>query len=777
MTSGPYSESAPGYWKRGWRGILPLPVRAKKSPPTGCTGENGRDPSFADIYAWCEGEEGAGNIALRLPRNVLGIDIDAYGDKLGKITLHDAEHDYGELPSTWRTTSRDDGLSGIALFRVPEGLKWPGEIGPGVELIQWGHRYAVVAPSIHPDTGATYRWINPHGVVSTIVPDPDELPVLPESWVAHYTGGELAVATMRNDYDRNAVALWISSRPGASEPACSRMTRGVEQMRKDLAGSAHSAARDGALRALRLADEGHPGVLDVLSRIWLLFDAEVTSPNRTISGKRRRSDREAEREWSDLLTSAMNLVTANPSGAITCDCSGQITMTILGGNAAGNAQELPSRVPSAPESPSAPVLDRRLSDAASFVLDAPVGVPAIWGHGDEVLWAEGEALMLVGPPGVGKTTVTGQLLRGLLYGSELLGLPVRCSARRVLYLAMDRPAQIARALRRSFDESDRVMLAERCYVWRGPPPGDVAVNPEILVQLAALADADVVILDSLKDAALGLSTDEVGAGYNRARQTALAAGIQVLELHHLVKRGPQGAKPTQLADVYGSGWLTAGAGSVVLLWGQGGDLVVELSHLKQPAAEVGPFLVLHDHVRGTTTIQHGTDVLMLVAEAGSTGITAKALAQVVAEKSNPTPNEVEKARRSLERLVEQGHLSRERGSRGGGAERTSSVYRAFTGNHAPRSASKHANHGAKHADFSSNHVSDEPAGQAITAPITPFTAAIPITPSPLGEGSGYPQDEISLDVRPCSRCEVRATAAYLDQHDGLCPSCALRDRP
>ena len=43
-----------------------------------------------------------------------------------------------------------------------------------------------------------------------------------------------------------------------------------------------------------------------------------------------------------------------------------------------------------------------------------------------------------------------------------------------------------------------------------------------------------------------------------------------------------GAKPKRLADVYGSRWLTAGMGSVLLLWGEPGDLVVEVRHLKQP---------------------------------------------------------------------------------------------------------------------------------------------------------------------------------------------------
>jgi hypothetical protein len=96
-----------------------------------------------------------------------------------------------------------------------------------------------------------------------------------------------------------------------------------------------------------------------------------------------------------------------------------------------------------------------------------------------------------------------------------------------------------------------------------------------------------VIVDSLKDAAVGLSADEVGAGYNRARQNACAAGVQVLELHHLRKALTriEVEHPT-IDGVYGSTWITSGAGSVVLLNGKPGVAIVSFHHIKQPACEV-----------------------------------------------------------------------------------------------------------------------------------------------------------------------------------------------
>ena len=58
----------------------------------------------------------------------------------------------------------------------------------------------------------------------------------------------------------------------------------------------------------------------------------------------------------------------------------------------------------------------------------------------------------------------------------------------------------------------------------------------------------VPVKSPIKDAALGLSDDDAGAGYNRARQQVLAANIELLELHYTVKQGHNGSKPTALPD-------------------------------------------------------------------------------------------------------------------------------------------------------------------------------------------------------------------------------------
>jgi replicative DNA helicase len=310
---------------------------------------------------------------------------------------------------------------------------------------------------------------------------------------------------------------------------------------------------------------------------------------------------------------------------------------------------------------------RTAAPGGAFILDAPSAPPALWGRNGEVAWAAGEALMVVGPPGVGKTTLVGQLVAGRLgiVTKEVLGLPVQPGERKTLYLAMDRPPQIARSLARLFGEEHRKVLDERLAVWKGPPPRDFARHPDLLAEMCEQYDADTVIVDSLKDAVRKLSDDESGGGYNTARQTALVSGVQVIELHHQRKAGGENKKPAKLDDVYGSVWLTGGAGSVILLWGEAGDPVVELIHLKQPAEPLGPWQVLHDHATGRSAIRHQADLLEMARYQGKTGLTPKAVAVALFTTDKPTPSQIEKARRKLNKLTDDGLMVRFGGASGG----------------------------------------------------------------------------------------------------------------
>jgi hypothetical protein len=317
----------------------------------------------------------------------------------------------------------------------------------------------------------------------------------------------------------------------------------------------------------------------------------------------------------------------------------------------------------------------RLRPGGDWIIDAPKTVPAVWGRDDEVLWSEGEPMMLCGPPGVGKTTIEGQVIYaqlGLLDG--VLGLPV-VRAERILILAMDRPQQIRRSLNRLARPEWRDELNERVVIWPGPPPADMAKDELLLIDMARAAKADAVWLDSVKDAAIGLSDDAVGAAVNRAVQRVVADDIQIAVTHHQRKTGRDGGKPQKLEDVYGSVWLTGGMGSVVLLWGEAGAPVVELLHLKQPAGEVGPLTLIHHHLEGTTSVDRGPSDPLHVLAMRPNGITADELARL----DHPTANEIskamrEKARRKLDALERKGMVRKVAGGRGGSDDRNPSRY-------------------------------------------------------------------------------------------------------
>ena len=294
----------------------------------------------------------------------------------------------------------------------------------------------------------------------------------------------------------------------------------------------------------------------------------------------------------------------------------------------------------------------------SFVLDAPAVPRAVWGAGDDVLWPDGESLMIASLQGLGKSTLGQQLAlgrAGIPEFATLLGFPVRPGARRVLYLAMDRPRQIQRSLRRMVGEAHRAELDARLIVWPGPPPADLARNPRLLANMCEAAGADTCIVDSLKDAAMKLTDDETGAGWNWARQHAIRAGVELAELHHNRKAlaGTKAERPT-IDEVYGSTWLTSGCGSVVLLSGAPGDPVVGLHHVKQPAAEVGPLKVIHDHDAGRSTVWHAADLVEVARIRG--GLSAVDAAAVLFETEKPSAAEKEKARRKLAALASQGLL-------------------------------------------------------------------------------------------------------------------------
>lgn len=300
-----YGTAAPLYWQLGWRGPLPLPPAKKWPPPDGFTGHDGVDPSYADVTSWTE-DRPAHNVALRLPADVVGIDVDSYADKRGGETLAEAEKRWGTLPDTVISTSRDDGVSGIRLYRVPDGyvirrsvIRF-GDLGD-IEIVRRGHRYATVAPSVHP-SGAQYRWIDGSTWTEVGMPAPGELAMLPAAWAEALAEG--AEPTPAGDPSTVQIT--------GGEPSHTVAAR-LEQAVGDLqggAGSRFDSTRDHALALVRLAEQGEPGVAAALDSLRAAYVGRV-------GADRDGGITTARAEFDRFVVGGRSVVAGSPSTSVT----------------------------------------------------------------------------------------------------------------------------------------------------------------------------------------------------------------------------------------------------------------------------------------------------------------------------------------------------------------------------------------------------------------------------------------------------------------------------
>lgn len=323
----PYVAHALTYWRAGWRGILALPANAKGPVPRGFTGWAGVEPSWPDVQAWMD--EGvtngrarypAGNIALRLPRGVYGLDVDDYNGKTGGAALAALVELCGPLPATWIVSSRTDSTSGIRLFRADHGAGrvWkdePGGHGAGIEAIHYGHRYAVTWPSMHPDTGLKYTFRRPDGIVADgEVPRIEDLPLLPPLWVWHLSAeGETRHGDMAGHGE--SVELINGWRVGDPCPiVVQARERGLTRLAMAVDGAAlHPAARDALFELTSLGNEGHRGVSRVISEHGSAF-VEVRRGRAMMGGGDA-----AGAEWWRMVRGAVGKLSPNDRRP-ECEC-------------------------------------------------------------------------------------------------------------------------------------------------------------------------------------------------------------------------------------------------------------------------------------------------------------------------------------------------------------------------------------------------------------------------------------------------------------------------
>lgn len=618
----PYADAAPAYVDAGWSPI-PLPLGAKGPPPSGYTGRSARKPTAEEVE-WWSARSKPRNVAVVLPDGVIGIDVDAYDGKDGAASLSAAEAAYGALPDTVRVTSRDDGVSGIRFYRVPSGLTFASDVGPGIDIVQAGHRYAVVWPSVHP-SGSVYRWFSADGTERQAVPSVADLPDLPEAWVTALSSGRSDDRSDEPDGLSIADAkAWLEE--FADGPPCTLVAEARDTAVGNLSANRHDAMTGAVWQLVNLGTEGHRGVRDALRSVRDAFTDALAG------------DRDGAAEYARALLSAVRKL--DGPVAAPCQCSARPETTAL------------------PETAATTTDSRFRIGRAALDCDGD-DRPPLWGPTESPLWARGESLMLVGPPSVGKSTLAQSLVIARIgLRSRVLGYPVTDDGGKVLYVAADRPAQIRRGLRRMID-LDAPEL-DRFVMWLGPLPYSIASEAyrSWLTEQAKRFGATTIIIDSLKDV-LPNPSDETGAGgYNLARQHALANDVEWLEIHHNRKANGDNRAPRQLDDVYGNRQLTAGAGSVLSLWGGSGEREITLTQIK-PLGDRHPALALAlDGESGEIATVDRTDSSLTGALmfAGTLGLTpSEAARELYGEEWTRT--DADRLRKRLARMAERGELT------------------------------------------------------------------------------------------------------------------------
>jgi hypothetical protein len=287
----PFTDGLAYYLDAGWSVV---PVKGKVPLVKGFTGAEGGWPSDADVLYWCEHHWWA-NIAIRFWPDFIGLDNDDYKpDPHGDRARFWNELD---LPDTWSSGARH-GRSGIYVYQVPEGVRFTADPAPGVEIVQFRHRTAVVWPSVHVDLKLPYRWWRPDGRPARdgVVPRPDQMAELPARAVrlleAKPAGAEGSSAWTPPSRE----AGWTDATTAAW---CKQLVANA-QLRMDRGWSRHETARKISFTLVGCELAGYPiasAALADLGRIFVTAATDAERPNV-------RSLAKADQEWTELVEGA-----------------------------------------------------------------------------------------------------------------------------------------------------------------------------------------------------------------------------------------------------------------------------------------------------------------------------------------------------------------------------------------------------------------------------------------------------------------------------------------
>jgi hypothetical protein len=515
-----YTHAAPVYRAAAWPGVLPLPAGQKTPPPRGYTGDPGTWPTADDYTRW-DGEYANGNIALRLPAGVIGIDADLYKPEHAAAWITFTAG-LPELPLTAMSTSRHDG-SGIRLYRVPDDARFRGKFAWG-EVIQRHHRYLIAPPSIHPETGKPYRWLTTDGELleaedgGFYVPRIGDLPELPPEWVTalqtpptaaeiaeEHVIGKAALTRRHIDYTD-----WAPSVHKTVERALGGMTRG----------SRHDTMVAAAANLARAAKSEFNGAEDAWQTVRAAF-IDAVDP-----------DREGVKEADTAWETACALVRATPSTVPDKDAriaeyrqDGDNALREMAGPKA-NGQE-PRTEPEPPKADE------------SILLPAPVDWHALWLRECnnewlvEDVWPLGRQLHVFAARKTGKSLVSLWMAGNIAIGRDPFNGTPR-TPMHVTYLdhEMTEDDLLERAEGMGFAPDQLANL--HYYLLPSMPPLDTAGGGARLMQLIERDESQAVVIDTLSRVVQGEenSNDTYQNFYAYTGRPLKRAGVSMMRLDH-----------------------------------------------------------------------------------------------------------------------------------------------------------------------------------------------------------------------------------------------------
>jgi hypothetical protein len=311
----PFQAAAADYLMAGWP-VLWLPFASKGAPPQGFTGADGIDADEETVLgSWFEDE---GNIAIRMPKNIIGIDIDRdkkTGKKTGWENLQKLVKKLGPLDIDFVMSNQGHDIENgfTAFFEVPEGVKFKGGLAK-IDIITRAHRYQVAAPSIHPD-GPRYEWISWSSKQPVdFIPEADSFPMLPQAWVDFLTRPEAPVRAAKPSGDQLPASVDFDALGDQCAAQRAIVGKAVNNL-KGLQISRHDEMVRQVFIIILNARQGHTGMAASLEGYFKAWQKTFSADETT--------ERNIRAEFFAAVFSAKEKISGNEQGK--CDCDQKTT--------------------------------------------------------------------------------------------------------------------------------------------------------------------------------------------------------------------------------------------------------------------------------------------------------------------------------------------------------------------------------------------------------------------------------------------------------------------